>query len=593
LDIVTINSINRNKDFYQQVSDETNAPWELLAAIHYRETGFGHSNPYNGQGIFQFVNGDGGPYPPGPVSDDNFIEQLTYMANRIQDDYVHRSDLPYTTRALKKTNEDAYRIKDVLFSYNGRAGVYASQAADLGFDSSTEPYEGSPYVMNRFDCDRENMGIITRDYGGLDGLDYRYGAYTMYHQLVGDGANNTILDIASGEDFQPGNIISDSVFTNNNSMTVAEIQAFLAEQVSVCDTDGLLFSYNNVQRKDVDPSNPPPYDCLKGYVNSNTGQTAGEVIKEAADEYKINPQVILVMIETQHGLVTDDWPWNYQYQQAGCSPQSAQSCYNVTGFKNQINNLASTLKNMYNPVNNNAYMSGSTYEIPYSSTASCGGKNITIANNATAAIYNYTGYQPNPAALANPYGYGDSCSVKNNLYFYTYFNNWFEVQPVIKDVNFIPMKYPRLMTLSRGLYKTDLRDHSSAYKLLEEAREIEFSMKTTIDGDLYLRTTHDTVNDNPYGILFSDLDEIIEERPVADELDYIPMLYPRPMTLSRELYKTNLLDNSNAYKLLDEGREIEFSMKTTVNGQLYLRTTHDTVNDNPYGILFSDLDEII
>src|SRR5688500_9451805 len=57
--------VNNNRSFYDQVMNETGVPWEMLAAIHYRETNFSHTNPSNGQGIFQFVNGDGGPYPAG------------------------------------------------------------------------------------------------------------------------------------------------------------------------------------------------------------------------------------------------------------------------------------------------------------------------------------------------------------------------------------------------------------------------------------------------------------------------------------------------------------------------------------------------
>src|SRR3990167_8815749 len=79
-----VDGVNANRSFYQQVSNSTDVPWEVLAAIHYRETNFSHSNPSNGQGIFQFVNKEGGPYPTGPVSDAEFVRQLSFMANRLQ-----------------------------------------------------------------------------------------------------------------------------------------------------------------------------------------------------------------------------------------------------------------------------------------------------------------------------------------------------------------------------------------------------------------------------------------------------------------------------------------------------------------------------
>lgn len=175
-----------NISAYQSVSNSTGVPWQMLAAIHYRETNFSHTNPSNGQGIFQFVNGDGGPYPPGPVTYSNFMQQLTYMAQRVQSDYVYRGSLAYTHRPLTQNEPDDFRVQDTLYSYNGRADVYAQQGVQYGFNASTQPYEGSPYVMNMFDCARANMGIITQDYGSIDGVDTRYGAFTLYTRLKSD-----------------------------------------------------------------------------------------------------------------------------------------------------------------------------------------------------------------------------------------------------------------------------------------------------------------------------------------------------------------------------------------------------------------------
>lgn len=189
-----VNGVNANKGFYVQVMNETGVPWEMLAAIHYRETNFSHTNPNNGQGIFQFVNGDGGPYPPGPVSDPEFVRQLRFMANRVQDDYVNRGSVPRERRRLVANEQNIVIVKDTLFSYNGRASAYANQATHFGYNSTTQPYEGSPYVMNRFDCARARMGIITRDYAtGIDGTDTRYGAFTVFARLRGDDYRNSLL----------------------------------------------------------------------------------------------------------------------------------------------------------------------------------------------------------------------------------------------------------------------------------------------------------------------------------------------------------------------------------------------------------------
>ncbi|NCU30781.1 hypothetical protein EOM57_03160 [Candidatus Saccharibacteria bacterium] len=190
LSTYVIDGVNINKQFYINTMNQTGVPWEMLAAIHYRETNFSHINPANGQGIFQFVNGDGGPYPPGPVSDEEFNRQLTFMASRIQADYALRNvpnPASVIPRQLTPNEQDVTLIKNTLYSYNGRADAYAAQAIQYGFDPNTQPYEGSPYVMNRYDCSRARMGIITRDYViGIDSTDTRYGAFTIFARLKGD-----------------------------------------------------------------------------------------------------------------------------------------------------------------------------------------------------------------------------------------------------------------------------------------------------------------------------------------------------------------------------------------------------------------------
>ena len=211
------NGVAANKSFYVQAMNQTGVPWEMLAAIHYRETNFSHTNPSNGQGIFQFVNGDGGPYPPGPVSDQEFVRQLSFMASRVQNDYSRRntpSPASVTPRALTPGETDVTLIKNTLFSYNGRASVYASQANTYGFNGSTQPYEGSPYVMNRYDCSRARMGIITRDYAtGIDSVDTRYGAFTIFARLKGDAYWL--------QSFAPLNwsLVNNTVFSDSNRTT--------------------------------------------------------------------------------------------------------------------------------------------------------------------------------------------------------------------------------------------------------------------------------------------------------------------------------------------------------------------------------------
>jgi len=70
------------------------------------------------------------------------------------------------------------------------------------------------------------------------------------------------------------------------------------------------------------------------------------------------------------------------------------------------------------------YVLGENY-IRWNPNTACGGTTVNIQNRSTQALYNYTPYQPNQAALNAGYGTGDSCSAYGNRNFYLYFTDWF------------------------------------------------------------------------------------------------------------------------------------------------------------------------
>ena len=55
----------------------------------------------------------------------------------------------------------------------------------------------------------------------------------------------------------------------------------------------------------------------------------------------------------------------------------------------------------------------------------CGSAPVTITNTATASLYNYTPYQPNPASLAAYPGEGDQCSSYGNRNFFFLYQSYF------------------------------------------------------------------------------------------------------------------------------------------------------------------------
>ena len=72
------------------------------------------------------------------------------------------------------------------------------------------------------------------------------------------------------------------------------------------------------------------------------------------------------------------------------------------------------------------YQAGQTVTILWNVAESgCGGAPVTIKNQATASLYNYTPYQPNAASLAAYPGTGDQCSSYGNRNFFFLYQSYF------------------------------------------------------------------------------------------------------------------------------------------------------------------------
>lgn len=242
---------------------------------------------------------------------------------------------------------------------------------------------------------------------------------------------------ASG--FNAGRIIDDSVFTNKSTMSVDAIQSFLNSKVTTCDTNGSQQSEMNnsgvpdysgngsIQRWEWGKYkyNQTSFPCLRDYKQD--GVSAAQLIYNAAHTYSINPQVLLVLLQKEQGLITDTWPLNVQYRSAtgyGC-PDTAACDSKYYGLKNQIDwaskmfrSILDNSPNWYTP-----YVLGNNY-IQYNPNSSCGGSTVNIQNRSTQALYNYTPYQPNQAALDAGWGTAN-CGAYGNRNFYLYFTGWF------------------------------------------------------------------------------------------------------------------------------------------------------------------------
>jgi hypothetical protein len=269
----------------------------------------------------------------------------------------------------------------------------------------------------------------------------------------------------SGSDFQAGRIVDDGVFFDPTGFSVQDIQTFLNSKVPVCDTNGTQ-PYAGTTRAAYGASRgfPAPYTCLKDYRQDTmnkpaeagvcTGygqvnQSAAEIIYGVAQSCGINPKVLIVLLQKEQALVTDDWPWAKQYQAAtgfGC-PDTAACDSQYYGFFNQVYSAARQFKRYAQSPDSFNYLPARNNNILYSPTSGCGSSSVMVQGKGTAGLYNYTPYQPNQAALNNLTGLGDGCSSYGNRNFWKYYCDWFGSTYGTK----FPVKFERLEGASQSI----------------------------------------------------------------------------------------------------------------------------------------------
>lgn len=262
-------------------------------------------------------------------------------------------------------------------------------------------------------------------------------------------------------DFKAGRIIDDEVFYDPNTMTVDEIQAHLDKYSANCDMWGSnKIGYGRyINGRAVDPNitrreyarlmreagrtdyHDAPYVCIsKYYENPTTHKTnfdtnaqpeegmisAAQIIYNAAHEYNINPQVLLVMLKKESYVWGDTWPLKNEYNtvMGYACPDNAPCDSTYFGFHNQVMKAAWQLKYYKDHIYSYGYYPYMTNNIYYSPNYSCGTKAVYLENIATTSLYIYTPYTPNDAALANYPGEA-YCGSYGNRNFFMYFSEWF------------------------------------------------------------------------------------------------------------------------------------------------------------------------
>jgi uncharacterized protein with LGFP repeats len=234
--------------------------------------------------------------------------------------------------------------------------------------------------------------------------------------------------------FDPANIIDDAVMFNGATMTAAQIQTFLNGKQPSCASGSTCLKSVVVDMPKM-TANP-----MCKALPAKSKATAAQVIAAVGKACDVSPQVILVMLQKEQTLVTGRKPYSGEsvsliYRKAtglGC-PDTAACDPAKYGLFNQLYGVAYWLVRYTTPPGTTGsgwtsyswFAVGRPSGVLYNPSAACGAQTITIKNKATAALYYYTPYVPNTAALAAGWGIGNSCSAYGNRNFYLYFTTWF------------------------------------------------------------------------------------------------------------------------------------------------------------------------
>jgi hypothetical protein len=288
---------------------------------------------------------------------------------------------------------------------------------------------------------------------------------------------------ADAASWDPGRIIDDAVFYDGDAMSQSQIQSFLNAKLPTCDTNGTQsksYNYNSGNGRVGDSRDPwitttratygsrldawykkqglsprgasAPFVCLKNYSqktpnmaadNFCNGHTAGtkssaRIIYEVARSCGVSPKVILVLLQKEQSLLTDDWPWDIQYDKAAgfyCPDNTAKPGWcdpTYAGFFRQIYYSARQYKIYRAYPHNYNHIPGVVNSIRYNPNPACGSSNVLIRNQATAGLYNYTPYQPNAGSRAHKLNGGrfystssPDCGAYGNINFWIMFRDWF------------------------------------------------------------------------------------------------------------------------------------------------------------------------
>ncbi|EEH64434.1 hypothetical protein HMPREF0044_0171 [Gleimia coleocanis DSM 15436] len=237
----------------------------------------------------------------------------------------------------------------------------------------------------------------------------------------GPGPQRPILDLSG---FNPGNLISDAEFFNADAMSEEQVRTFIKDWNDGCESDKEKAPCLSEYREHVpfrQATRFCPYDMPGGDLD------AAGIISQAAYACQISPQVLLVTLQKEQGLISASGSQlkEERYSIAlgyGC-PDGEACDQQFFGFANQIYGAAQQFQRYRVEPWKYQVKAGQNNAIQFHVNPECGSKTIYIENQATAGLYNYTPYQPTADTLA---GHRTQCSTWGNMNFYGLYQAWFK-----------------------------------------------------------------------------------------------------------------------------------------------------------------------
>ena len=221
--------------------------------------------------------------------------------------------------------------------------------------------------------------------------------------------------------WRPGNIVDDWQFFDGGAMTQAQIQSFLESKGSLL--AGRTWTVRGYSADDGKGSLGNVY-CTA--IPAGTSVPTSQVIAEIAVACNISPKAILATLEKESSVVTGSLYYIDTAMGYAC-PDSAGCDATYYGFVNQVYWAARQFQVYRQRPDQFNYRAGGTYTIPWAPYCpyNAAASPVYIENAATAALYNYTPYQPVAEVITGGSSPIAGCSAYGNYNFWRFWWNWF------------------------------------------------------------------------------------------------------------------------------------------------------------------------